>query len=222
VGNSTIAGNVSTYVGGGIANGLFTMGTAQIHNSIIAGNTAPNGAPDAFGPFTSRGYNLIGNTAGSTGFGATGDQLDVNPLLGPLGNYGGPTLTMALRSGSPAIDRGNSFGSPVDQRGFARTLDDTNVVNAIGGDGADIGALEVDARFRIVEMRRGGSDVALSLMTVLGRNYRAEHTNNLASSNATSWTTFTESVPGNGHMLWVTNLGGANQPLRFYRAVIVP
>src|SRR5262249_34961169 len=147
---------------------------------------------DVSGAFVSGGYNLIGVTNDSTGFGDVGDQLNANPLLGPLGNYGGPTPTMALRSGSPAIDKGASFGYATDQRGFARPVDDASVGNASGGDGADIGAFEVDPNFRIVDLRRVGSDVALSLMTVLGRNYRAEYTNNLASG---TWTIFTNNAP---------------------------
>ncbi len=215
--NSTIAGNTSTYAGGGICNGLFTSGTAEIRNSIVAGNGDLAGAPDVLGPFISTGYNLIGNTNASTGFGETGDRLNVNPLLGPLADYGGPTPTMALRAGSPAIDKGNAYGVSTDQRGFSRLLDDPSIPNA--ADGSDIGAFEVDPRFRIVELRRVGSDVALSLTTVLGRNYRAEYTNNLASGN---WPIFTNNVPGNGHLLWVTNHGGANQAKRFYRGAIVP
>jgi hypothetical protein len=214
--NSTIAGNYCPDFDGGIicAGGAI----ADVRNSIIANNTAAN-SPDVGGSFSSGGYNLIGNSSGSAGFGAIGDQLNVNPLLGPLANYGGPTLTMALRAGSPAIDKGKSFGLTTDQRGFTRPLDDLTIPNASGGDNADIGAFEVAPNFRIVDLRRVGSDVALSLMTVLGRNYRVEYTNNLASG---TWTTFTDNVPGNGWLLWVTNSGGASQPRRFYRGAIVP
>lgn len=53
--------------------------------------------------FSSRGYNLIGDTGGSAGWGSS-DLLNSNPLLGPLRNNGGPTNTHALRTGSPAID----------------------------------------------------------------------------------------------------------------------
>ncbi len=237
--NCTVATNAAPYDGG-----LYSEGTAVVRNctfafnsasvnaggvvsagssfdlagSLIASNTAP-GAPDVYGPFISGGYNLIGNTSSSTGFGATGDQLNVNPLLGPLADYGGPTPTVALRSGSPAIDKGKSFGMGVDQRALPRPLDDPSISNASGGDGADIGAFEVDPNFRIVELRRPGSDVALSLMTVLGRNYRGEYTNNLGSG---TWTIFTNNAPGNGYLLWVTNSGGANQPRRFYRGVVLP
>jgi hypothetical protein len=216
--SSTIASN-SSYVGGGIDT-TTSPDTADIRGSIIAGNTAPSFGPDVAGTFDTGGYNIIGNTNGSTGFGQEpGDQLNVNPLLGPLANYGGPTPAMALRAGSPAIDKSQSFGSSSDQRYFSRTLDDINVPNAPGGDGTDIGAFEVDPNFRIVELQRLGSDIALGLLTVLGRNYRAEYTNDLASGN---WTIFTNNVPGNGYLLWVTNYGAANQSQRFYRGALVP
>jgi len=217
--SSTIASNSSTYYGGGIET-IDSPNTADIRGSIIAGNSAGSFGPDVIGTFDTGGYNIIGNTNNSTGFGdEPGDQLNVNPLLGPLADYGGPTPTMALRAGSPAIDESKRFGLATDQRGFDRTLDDASTTNAPGGDGSDIGAFEVDPNFRIVELRRGGGDVALSIMTVLGRNYRAEYTNELASGN---WAVFTNNVPGNGHLLWVTNYGGANQPRRFYRGAIVP
>ena len=219
--DSTVANNVSTYVAGGIGKGLFTSGTAQILNTIVAGNTAASTGPDVAGAFQSIGYNLIGNSSGSVGFTNLGDRINVNPLLGPLANYGGPTLTMALRSGSPAIDQGFSVRTN-DQRGLPRQLDDltiTNAANNTGGDAADIGAFEVDPRFRIVNLSRMGNDVGLSLLTVLGKNYRAEYTNDLASG---TWTSFTNNVPGNGWLLWVTNIGGANQARRYFRGAIVP
>ncbi len=50
---------------------------------------------------------------------------------------------MALMPGSPAIDAGNSFGLSTDQRGDPRPVDFSGIPNAAGGDGADIGAFEV-------------------------------------------------------------------------------
>ena len=94
-------------------------------------------------------------------------------------------------------------------------MDDPNNPNASGGDGADIGAYEADPRFRIVNLSRVGNDVGLSLTTMLGRNYRAEYATDLPS---VMWPVFTNNAPGTGHLLWVTNFGGANQPRRFYRA----
>jgi hypothetical protein len=104
-------------------------------NGIVAGNTAATNGPDAIGTVTSKGNNLVGATDGSSGW--LGTDLTgtvaapLNPLLASLGNYGGPTQTMPLLPGSPAIDAGTSTGAPAfDQRGQAR-------VGAV-----DIGAFE--------------------------------------------------------------------------------
>ena len=68
---------------------------------------------------TSQGHNLHGdNTCNLTG---PNDLLRVDPLLGPLQDNGGPTLTHALLAGSPAIDAGNDTAAPAtDQRGASR------------------------------------------------------------------------------------------------------
>ena len=90
---------------------------------------------------TSDGYNISSDS--TCGFGGPGDMRDTDPLLGPLQNNGGPTQTMALPSGSPAIDTGNptactdSLGHllKTDQRGMPRPdKEDTG--------GCDIGAYE--------------------------------------------------------------------------------
>jgi CSLREA domain-containing protein len=94
-------------------------------------------------PLTSNGFNLDEDT--SCGFSQTTD-LTGDPMLDALANNGGPTQTQALLPGSPAIDQGKSFGATTDQRdaGFPRISDSPTVANASGGDGADIGAFELD------------------------------------------------------------------------------
>src|SRR5262249_40095581 len=77
---------------------------------------------------------------------AMGDQINTDPMLGPLQDNGGPTFTHALLTGSPAIDAGKNFtAATMDERGpgFVRTSDNPSVGNANGGDGTDIGAYEV-------------------------------------------------------------------------------
>jgi hypothetical protein len=186
--NSTVAGNQTTYGGGGVCNGPFTSGTAEIRNSIIAANTAPN-SPDVVGPFLSGGYNLIGNPNFSTGFTNATDQVNVNPLLGALGHHGGPTLTMPLQGGSPAIDKGYSFGWSSDQRGVPRPWDDPAIANASGGDGADIGAFEVALGPTLYTFRSGGNVIIAWFPETPG--YVLEETTNLTSA---SWS---PAPPGN-------------------------
>ena len=152
--NSTISGNSATGADGG---GISTSGgTANIKNSIIALNTAFTQRPDVNGTFVSAGFNLIGKRDGSNGFTAATDQTGtiaspLDPKLDPAGlqNNGGPTKTIALLFGSPAIDKGTSAGLTgnltTDQRGsgFPRTFNDPATPNATGGDGTDIGAFEL-------------------------------------------------------------------------------
>jgi hypothetical protein len=137
--------------GGGIRVGPASV---TLENTIIAGNTAANGAgnnsgapvpgPDVDGAVTSNGHNLLGNTAEATGFTGTGDLTGVNPMLMALADNGGPTQTMEPSPGSPAIDAGVASGSTFDQRGEQRTVDDPGVVNAATSDGTDIGAFETE------------------------------------------------------------------------------
>lgn len=72
----------------------------------------------------------------------TGSPIANDPKLGPLQDNGGPTETMALAAGSPAIDAGSAFDLGVDQRGLPRPFDFGAVGNATHGDGSDIGAFE--------------------------------------------------------------------------------
>ena len=119
--DSTLSGNSASSEGGGID---LVGATLTLANTIVAGNSAPTG-PDVDGTVASLGYNLIGNSSGGSGFAAS-DLLGVSPLLGPLQNNGGPTQTMALLPGSPAIDAGSNYlvpsGITTDQRGDPRDV----------------------------------------------------------------------------------------------------
>ena len=120
--------NNSASNGGGISN----AGTGQItlrENILKSNGVSPNIVASG-GGVASQGYNLSNDAAGGaagTGPGgflnATGDIRNTDPQLNPAGlaNHGGPTMTIALLSGSPAIDpASNSFTPPFDQRGYGR------------------------------------------------------------------------------------------------------
>jgi hypothetical protein len=223
--------------GDGRGGGLFhdAGSSSTIQNTIIAGNSATGGAggiggatdggngsglgPDVFssGAVTSQGYNLIGNTANSSGFGATGDQLNADPKLGPLADNSGPTKTMSLRVGSPAIDKGNSFGLTTDQRGQPR-YDDPNIANASGGDGADIGAYEA-SDLRITAAQKTGNHLQLSFTSWLGTNYEVQSRSNLTTG---SYAPLTGSTPGNGGIANTTVSNVFGQSQQFYRVHPVP
>jgi predicted outer membrane repeat protein len=116
----TLSGN-STGTGGGI---YINLGTVTSRNTIVAGNSAPT-SPDVNGALNSQGYNLIGDGTGGSGFAATDlvgtSGMPIDPLLGPLQGNGGPTQTMALLPGSPALNAGDpgQLGT-ADQRGVVR------------------------------------------------------------------------------------------------------
>jgi hypothetical protein len=123
--NSTIAGNTCS-AKSALGGGLYLGPGATVHDSVVAGNQALTG-PDLYGALGSSGYNLFGQSAGGSGYGPT-DLLDVDAKLGPLQDNGGPTRTMALLPGSPAIDSGDNTGAPDwDQRGpgFPRIVNGT-------------------------------------------------------------------------------------------------
>ena len=87
----------------------------------------------------SYGYNLSSDGAGGY-LNGPGDQINTEPMLGPLQDNGGPTLTHALLPGSPAIDAGDPNFTPpplYDQRG--RGFD------RVRGSRIDVGSFEVQA-----------------------------------------------------------------------------
>jgi hypothetical protein len=145
--NSTFFGNGGFHAGGGIANGvgstltlindtlkndLSNLGVANLKGTILAGKpsigncmSSPIFTPL---PLADQGYNISDDD--SCGFTATGSLNNTDPMLDPAGlaNNGGPTQTIALILGSPAIDAipldscTDQDGNPLttDQRGFPR------------------------------------------------------------------------------------------------------
>ena len=113
---TTIIGN--TGMGGGIG---ISGGTLTLTDSIVANNTLAGGeASDivlAGGTLDDGGFNLIGDAANAAGLmdGVNNDIVGHDPMLAPLGDYGGPVQTFALLPGSPAIDAGT--GTDPDARG---------------------------------------------------------------------------------------------------------
>jgi CSLREA domain-containing protein len=96
--NTTVASNSAQGRGGGICND--TGGTVISRNSIVAGNTGGPG-PDFYGVVSSEGNNLIGNTAGSSGWMAS-DLQNLDRLLAPLGIHI-TTLCWPLISGESVL-----------------------------------------------------------------------------------------------------------------------
>jgi hypothetical protein len=144
--SSTLVDNRATSGGG-----IFTLaGTLTVGNTILALNSGSTG-PDVDGTVHSLGHNLVGHSDGSSGW-VAGDltgtlAAPLDPQLGILQNNGGPTLTLALLTGSPAIDAGDNAqavaaGLTTDQRGQPRIVNGT----------IDIGAYEAPATDSVIGM----------------------------------------------------------------------
>jgi hypothetical protein len=144
---TTIAGNFSAGNIGGLELSGAT-GTLSLLDTIVADNTAPED-PDVvnFNGTPTIDFSLIGDPS-DVAFDESipgSDVLGVSPRLGPLDDDGGPTETMALPPGSPAVNRGGSAIATTDQRGDARPVVYPGVAlsSAPGADGSDIGAYEL-------------------------------------------------------------------------------
>jgi hypothetical protein len=147
--DSTIAGNTATAVGGG--GGLHSGGGGalagdgpEVVGTVIAGNSASSGPDVLVNAIRSlkASFSLIQNPAGTT-IDSTGPNVfGVSPQLGPLQNNGGRVPTMKPAGLSPVVDKGSSAFTS-DPRGLPRVFDVPAVANAVGGNGADIGAVEL-------------------------------------------------------------------------------
>ena len=158
INNTTITGNQAGNAGGGIY--LDGVSVIEVNNTILSANTATIdvdlGQGSGGGP--KRGENKISHAANPNGstssvtasllgtamagdFTGNGNIFNNVPGLGPLANNGGPTQTLMLQTGSPAINAGNNTlipaGLTFDQRG-------TGFPRAVGGT-VDMGAFEVAA-----------------------------------------------------------------------------
>ena len=112
-----------------------------VGNSIVAGNTGPNLASQGPGSsFTSFGNNIFDDASVTPVLDS--DQVDTDPLLGPLGDNGGPTPTHALLSGSLAINRGNNALALNIDNSVLTTDQRGETFDRIQFDTVDIGAFE--------------------------------------------------------------------------------
>jgi CSLREA domain-containing protein len=149
ISNSTLSGNLAAYGGGAVLNsingsmlminctlsgnsannggGLHNVGSLDFANTIIANSVSVSDCWNDGGTITTNTHNLVMD-------GTCSPDVSGDPLLHPLGDNGGPTLTHTLLAGSPAIDTGDLDECPAtDQRGMPRPQ----------GAGCDIGAFEV-------------------------------------------------------------------------------
>jgi hypothetical protein len=186
--NVTITNNQAGNLGGG----LYNITDVLLENSIIAGNTALNA-----------GDNVYNDEDGET-FDEGHSILDGDPLIGPLQDNGGPTLSHAPLAGSPAIDGGSNepFSCVCltgDQRGsaFERIRDGADADNT---QTADIGAIEADPAVENIANQTTAEGVAIAVPFHVGDTSSAFEAVTATSSNTTllpnGQVTITESPDG--------------------------
>jgi hypothetical protein len=196
-GSSTASdGNFGNAQGGNIANvgPIMTLMESIIASSAFGANT--------FGAFTDGGWNLSSDAASSLGS-STSEQ-KVDPKLGSLAAHGGPTLTMALLSGSPAIDKIDPQRSPpTDQRGFARPANGLSDIGAF-----EFGAAGNGASNLVVSIARVTNGVVqLNGAGTVGLPYVVQ-----ASTNLVNWQSISTNIAPIQFNDPFTNV-----PVRFYR-----
>jgi hypothetical protein len=140
---------------GGVGSGAVKTIGGKLINTILAANL-PGG--NATGTVIDLGHNLSSDA--TCAFTNVGSLNNSDPKLGPLANNGGPTLTMSLLRGSPAVDAGDdAVALAEDQRGLPRPI----------GSATDIGAFEYGspAFLTLVPNVAGGLD-----LTVIGQRWQ--------------------------------------------------
>ena len=127
-------GNNVQFTAPAISGGLFLQaGGMNLKNSILSNSISPFGT-DCFSLGTVNQTNNLIESPGNCG----APTVTADPKLGPLQDNSGPTETMALQTGSPAIDAGDDANCPAtDQRGLPRPQ----------GSHCDIGAYELRQTF---------------------------------------------------------------------------
>ena len=183
---------------GSAVGGVETVGCV-VANTLLASNPPSNWSATDI----DAGHNLSSDA--SCAFQGAGSRTNVNPLLGPLANNGGPTPTMALLPGSPAIDAGAAAGAPAtDQRGVARPQ----------GPGVDIGAYEFQyIPFFYGSARRNATNCQMLLAGLLpNQSFTVQ-----VSSNLAAWSTVTNGLFGTNGVFQFVDPIQTNCRSRFYR-----
>jgi hypothetical protein len=170
-------------------------------NTLLANNSPAN----CDGTITDAGHNLSSDS--SCAFTAIGSMNNTYPMLGALANNGGPTLTMALLFGSPAIDAGNTALAPAtDQRGFPRPA----------GSAADIGAFEYGSIMPTISVSRSGA----TGLNILASGNAGAICRLLSSPDLTSWIPFATNQIGAGGTILFYDTCAPGSGGRFYRLVM--
>ncbi len=175
---------------------------ARLVNTLLATNS-PGG--NSSGTPIDLGHNLSSDA--SCAFTNIGSMNNTHPMLGPLADNGGPTLTMALLPGSPAIDAGNTSLAPAtDQRGFPRPA----------GLAADIGAFEYGSVMPTIAIGRSGP----SGLNILANGNAGQSCRLLSSPDLANWVPIATNQIGSEGTVLFYDTCAPGSACRFYRLVM--
>jgi hypothetical protein len=194
-------------------------GTCNLTNCTVAWNQGSGGNGGTGGAGAAGSANGAPGINGAANGGTACDRLPntlivsnspaggdtfTDPKLGPLADNGGPTPTMALLLGSPAIDAGNTALAPTtDQRGFPRPA----------GAAADIGAFEYGSVMPALAASRSGA----TGLNLLATGNAGQPCRLLSSTDLTSWVPLaTNQIGSDGTIPFNVNCAPGTA-CRFYR-----
>jgi hypothetical protein len=168
-------------------------------NTLLANNLPSN----CSGTITDASHNLSSDS--SCAFTGIGSMNNTDPKLGPLADNGGPTLTMALLPGSPAINAATAIGAPTaDQRGVTRPQ----------GPGVDIGAFE----YQYIPMFSSAEfQTPTSFRLQMSGLLPAQAFKLQTSTNLLDWSDLTNFVAGSSDVYEFVDCNQGNYKTRFYR-----
>jgi len=205
-GNSAIGGlgTGTATNGSGYGGNIAQAGVVELIETIVTAGVGNN----AYGSLTDLGYNISSDA--SCAFSAPGSLNNTDPKLQPLANNGGPTLTMALWPGSPAIDAGISLpGITTDQRGVPRPYGPAPDIGAYEWNGAPI----YHNNFNLTSLSRTNGSWYLSGVGPTNQSFRV-----LVTSNFASWTGLSTNNTG-PFGAYVVRDPSTPAPDRFYKTV---
>ena len=183
---------------GSAGGGIRTTG-GLLANTLLSASAPSN----CSGIITDAGHNLSSDS--SCAFTGVGSLNNTDAKLGPLADNGGPTLTVALLSGSPTINAGASAGAPTtDQRGVTRPQ----------GPGVDIGAFE----YQYIPMFSSAEfQTPTSFRLQMSGLLPAQAFKLQTSTNLLNWSDLTNFVAGSSDVYEFVDCNPGNCKARFYR-----
>ena len=143
--STTIDGNSAVGTGAVGGNIYLNGGSMTIGDTIIAGGTVSAGGFDndcSPGTVTDRGHNLEDDAGGQCGASGASDVPHGDPMLGRLASNGGPTQTIALLPGSPALGAGGACTDPASVPANEPLLIDQRLLPRPSGGPCDVGAFQ--------------------------------------------------------------------------------